>query len=451
MQNELRWGALIEIADVVMGQSPAGSACNQIGEGIPLLNGPTEFGGRYPSPTQYTTDPRKFAETGDLLFCVRGSTTGRMNWADQNYAIGRGLGAIRHKTDLSCQPFVRAVIEYSLPNLLAEATGSTFPNVSRDQILKLRTPIFSATDQKAIAHILGTLDDKIELNRQMNETLESMAQALFKSWYVDFDPVIDNALAAGNEIPEPLQQRAEMRKALGDQRKPLPPEIQSLFPDRFVFTEEMGWVPEEWCYKCADDVACVGIGKTPPRKESQWFSEEPNGNFTWVSIKDLGLKAAYINDSSEYLIPEAVERFNVRVVPTGSVLLSFKLTLGRVAIAKKQLTTNEAIAHFRDLKNGLNTEYMYLYLKLFDYNSLGSTSSIATAINSKIIKAMPVLCPKESVLDAFKELTIDWFNRLQLIQAEKDNLEHLRDTLLPKLLSGELRIPDAEKQVAEAL
>ena len=104
----------------------------------------------------------------------------------------------------------------------------------------------SLAEQNRIVNALSALDDKIELNRKMNETLEAMAQALFKSWFVDFDPVIDNALAAGNEIPEPLQERAAARQALGDQRKPLPPEIQSLFPSRFVFTDEMGWIPEGW-------------------------------------------------------------------------------------------------------------------------------------------------------------------------------------------------------------
>ena len=104
-------------------------------------------------------------------------------------------------------------------------------------------------EQKAIAHILGSLDDKIELNRQMNQTLEQMAQALFKSWFVDFDPVIDNALAAGNKIPESLQKRAEQRRMLsqskqGDKRKPLPEDIQSLFPAEFEFSEELDrWMP----------------------------------------------------------------------------------------------------------------------------------------------------------------------------------------------------------------
>ena len=101
-------------------------------------------------------------------------------------------------------------------------------------------------EQEGIVEVLGTLDDKIELNRQMNATLEAMAQALFKSWFVNFDPVIDNALAAGNPIPDALQKRAEVRRALGDRRKPLPADIEQHFPDRFVFSEEMGWIPEGW-------------------------------------------------------------------------------------------------------------------------------------------------------------------------------------------------------------
>ena len=110
------------------------------------------------------------------------------------------------------------------------------------------------SEQKAIAHILGTLDEKIELNRQMNETLEQMAQALFKSWFVDFDPVIDKALAAGNEIPEPLQKLAKLRQELPNDQKLMyaspelagHAELVEAFPDRFTFTEELGWIPEGW-------------------------------------------------------------------------------------------------------------------------------------------------------------------------------------------------------------
>ena len=121
-----------DIATVTMGQSPEGDDCNNAGIGKPLLNGPTEFGFYSPSPVQWTTNGKKHCVEGDLLFCVRGSTTGRMNWANQSYAIGRGLAAIHHKSDCTLNWFVKAMIDNSLQDILSAATGSTFPNVGKD-------------------------------------------------------------------------------------------------------------------------------------------------------------------------------------------------------------------------------------------------------------------------------------------------------------------------------
>lgn len=121
-----------EVATVIMGQSPEGDDCNNEEIGDPLLNGPTEFGFYSPTPVQWTTNGKKYCVDGDLLFCVRGSTTGRMNWANQSYAIGRGLAAIRHKKDAGLNWFIKAMIDNSLLEILAAATGSTFPNVGKD-------------------------------------------------------------------------------------------------------------------------------------------------------------------------------------------------------------------------------------------------------------------------------------------------------------------------------
>lgn len=121
-----------DIATVIMGQSPESEDCNNDGSGNPLLNGPTEFGFYSPTPVQWTTNSKKCCIDGDLLFCVRGSTTGRMNWANQTYAIGRGLAAIRHKTDRNLNWFIKAMIANNLQEILAAATGSTFPNIGKD-------------------------------------------------------------------------------------------------------------------------------------------------------------------------------------------------------------------------------------------------------------------------------------------------------------------------------
>ena len=194
-----------DVAHIVTGQSPPGGTVSR-DKGLPLLNGPTEFGPHHPTPAQFTTDARKKAKPGDVLFCVRGSTTGRMNWADREYAIGRGVAAIRHCQGHDLQPMLRGVIEHHLPDLLAQATGSTFPNVSGQQLAAIPYPDIGVDEQRAIAHVLGTLDDKIELNRRMNETLEAMARALFRSWFVDFEPVrakMEGRWRSGRVPPRP--------------------------------------------------------------------------------------------------------------------------------------------------------------------------------------------------------------------------------------------------------
>ncbi len=188
----------------------------------------------------------------------------------------------------------------------------------------------------------------------------------------------------------------------------------------------------------AEEYFDITIGKTPPRKEQEWFSKD-SSNVRWVSISDMGSCGTYICDSSEYLTRKAVNRFNIVVVPDNTVLLSFKLTIGRIAITDGETTTNEAIAHFKT-ENTIINPYLYCYLKDFNYSSLGSTSSIATAVNSKIIKAMPFVVPNTDELQLFNSVAIPTFEIIKANQAEIRNLLNMRDTLLPKLMSGELDV-----------
>lgn len=148
---------------------------------------------------------------------------------------------------------------------LSVGTATKFLTMKILSPLEINLPPFHI--QKKIAQSLSSLDNKIELNRQMNTTLEAMAQALFKSWFVDFDPVIDNALAAGNPIPEELADRAERRAKAAQQPSPehprtLPAAIRQQFPDRFVFTEPMGWVPDGWKLTQIKEIAKVIKGKS---------------------------------------------------------------------------------------------------------------------------------------------------------------------------------------------
>jgi type I restriction enzyme, S subunit len=245
----------------------------------------------------------------------------------------------------------------------------------------------------------------------MNQILEEMAQAIFKSWFIDFDGV----------------------------------------PEEDLVESELGLIPRGWEVKPAQKIAQINIGKTPPRKEPQWFSKDHN-DIRWVSIKDLANQSIYINKSSECLTPEAITKHRVKIIPNNTVILSFKLTVGRVSITVGEMCSNEAIAHFcLSESSEISTEFLYLYLKQFNYESLGSTSSIATAVNSKIIKSMPVLVPPSQIVNKFNSVVLSIFNISKSIQFQSQILSELRDTLLPKLISGELRIPEAEKMVEDVL
>jgi len=207
-----------------------------------------------------------------------------------------------------------------------------------------------------------------------------------------------------------------------------------------MIESELGMIPKGWEVKKSSDIANINIGKTPPRKEKECFTLDPD-DYKWISIKDLGNSGAYIFDSSEYLTKESIEKYNVKVVPDNTVVLSFKLTIGRVAITCGQMTTNEAIAHFNlSSKSKITAEYLYLYLKCFDYGKLGNTSSIASAVNSKIIKAMPMIVPDNKTIKTFSEVMESVFSKIKYTIKQSDKLIEIRDTLLPKLMSGEIRI-----------
>ena len=190
--------------------------------------------------------------------------------------------------------------------------------------------------------------------------------------------------------------------------------------------------------KKASDFFEITIGKTPPRAEQECFTVNPIG-YKWVSIADMGSSGTFILDTKEHLTNEAVDKYNVKVVPANTVLLSFKLTLGRVCITNSEMTTNEAIAHFR-LNSDTELEYLYCYLKKFKYENLGSTSSIATAVNSKMIKAMPFVMPSSNELEKFHKLAAPLIQQIRNLQLENEKLADLRDSLLPKLLSGEIEL-----------
>lgn len=270
---------------------------------------------------------------------------------------------------------------------IAEQSVSTYPSIKASDIENIEVELPPLVEQKRIASILNALSDKIRQNTEINKNLLRQAQAIYREMFVN---------------------------ATNDQR--------------------------QTCR--AEEYFDIAIGKTPPRKEHQWFTTDPS-DVTWVSISDMGSCGTYIRRSSEQLTQEAVDKFNIRVIPSNTVLLSFKLTVGRIAITYGEMTTNEAIAHFKTDKTFIN-EYLYCYLKDFNYQTMGSTSSIATAVNSKIIKAMPFVIPTDDEISRFHTVVGPMFEQILNNQLENDSLAEMRDALIPRLMTGELNVSNLD-------
>jgi len=348
---------------------------------------------------------RSQLKQNDILFSMAGAYLGKTGIVQKQHLpanTNQANGIIRVNESKANSKFVSFSLRNPILVNYVNASGgqSAQPNINLTDIGNLEFKFPPLKEQQSISQILSTIDDKIQNNLDINKTLEEMAMALYKHWFVDFGP----------------------------------------FQDGEFVESELGLIPEGWEVKKLKDICNITIGRTPPRKEPKWFSFSEG--VKWISIKDIGNSGIYISATSECLSEEAVKKFNVPIIQPNTVILSFKLTVGRVAISTERMISNEAIAHLNRKDEIIPVEFLYSYLKLFDYNTLGSTSSIATAVNSQTIKAMKIIVPKHDVLEDYRIKIFSLFQEIKNNQNENQTLTQLRNTLLPKLISGEIRLKE---------
>ena len=422
MGKERKKTYLREIANVVMGISPSSSSCNLNYEGFPLLNGPSEFGSHHPKAVQFTNNPKKFSKKGDLLFCVRGST-GRMNWSDQEYAIGRGLAAIQAKNGQLFSSFIKGCIEKELKNLLASSTGSVFSSVNRTQLEEIPVYLPSNEEITQIENVLGSLEKKIEINRKNYETLEEIAKALFKSWFIDFDPVKAKSVGHSSGLSE---------------------EISNLFPDSFE-DSELGQVPLGWeCGKLGNYISIKRGGSPRPIKDFIVENEIP-----WVKISDAtASKNRFIFSTKEFIKSEGLSK--TVYLKEGSLILSNSATPGIPKFLELDACIHDGWLHFPE-KEKFSDLYLYqLFLSIRSKLCLLGNGSVFTNLKTDILKNYNVIIPSKECLDLFDMQVDSLHQRCKSLTKSSNFLCKIRSILLPKLISGEMRIPDAEKIIEEA-
>ena len=331
------------------------------------------------------------------------------------------------------------------------AVGATRNALTKGMIepFSIRCPK-NVDDQKAIANVLGSLDKKIDLNRRINQTLEAMAQALFKSWFVDFDPV-KAKIAAKAEGSDPL--RAAMSAISGKpdaELDALPPAAfdqlaatAALFPDAME-ESELGEIPKGWAINQISQFGDVVCGKTPSKTNPEFFGE----GIPFIKIPDMH-NSVYVVSPSEQLSASGAASQAKKSIPSGSICVSCIATVGKVVITHELSQTNQQINSIVP-RHPHYTIYLYFQMraKEKEFHDLASGGSATLNMNTSTFSKVSVLMPNFEILTKFSVLVAPLFSEILLRQKESAILSETRDTLLPKLLSGEVSVTQATAEVA---
>ncbi|MBU2967332.1 restriction endonuclease subunit S [Amphritea sp. 2_MG-2023] len=392
-----------------------------------------------------------FLDEGDVIVSTVGSWP--PNWASVVGKVVRvpfdAKGSIQNQNTCSILPndgvldnqflYYRLKLEDFSWHTSNNAGGSA--NQARLPVKKLGEFSFCLPPfevQKYIGHSLEIFDNKIELNRQTNQTLEQMAQALFKSWFVDFDPVIDNALAAGNPIPEELQARAQRRQQqlAKPDHQPLPDDVRQLFPSEFEETEALGWVPKGWRCETTAFIADTNLNS---------WSKKNAPDF--VEYVDLGnAKNGRINEFQRYKYTEAPSRAK-RIMNANDTIVGLVRPGNRsfAYVHRCGLTGSTGFVVMSPKSENLRA-YLYFHLtrdEVIDEFARLADGAAYPAIKPEVVTNFCCLVPSSEILDSFQLITGSYLKKLGVNYSEGESLSKLRNTLLPKLISGELRLPES--------
>lgn len=391
---------LHQVATVNMGQSPKSIYYNNEGIGLPFMQGNRTFGIKYPLIDTWCTDPKKTADKGDVLMSVR-APVGDLNIAPVKISIGRGLSSLKMKNGNN--DFLYYLLLKEKDALINRETGSVFGSINKTIIESLEVTIPEIKEQKAIANILSSLDDKIELNNKINKNLEELAQTLYKHWFVDFE--------FPNENGEPY-------KSSGGK----------------MVESELGLIPKNWEFKSLDKHLNFERGIEPGSKN---YIETPtDGAIPFYRVGDM-----LNQDQVNYVYEEHLKDKRVK---KGEVLVSFDGALGRIAM-NLEGSYSTGMRKVYSKKDLLSNEFIYVLFKSQDIQNTIKTYATGTTIlhASSAIKHLVMPCNKEIV---FKFTTIIEPMIRQILNNlnENEKLAEMRDLLLPKLMNGEIRVPIKE-------
>ena len=409
---------LVDVASIVMGQSPPGSTYNEDGIGLPFFQGVRDFNYRHPTPRVYCSEPSRIAQPGDILLSVR-APIGRVNIADRECATGRGVAIVKPHAESDAR-----YLEFALRHLeqswdAIEGSGSVFGNATKRDLESLLLPWpESDSERERIAGVLGCLDDKIELNRRMAETLEQMARTLFRSWFVDFEPV---------------RAKQEGRWRPGQSLPGLPAHLYEAFPDHLE-PSELGPIPAGWQVAALGDVVELAGGGTPSTKRTEFWD---GGEHCWATPRDLAaLTSPVLLDTERKITDAGLAQISSGLLSEGTLLMSSRAPIGYLAIACVPVAINQGFIAIT-VKAGMSNLFMLNWCQMFRERIMTyANGSTFLEISKANFRQVPIVVPDAAAVEAFDAVTRPSHILTGSNEQATVHLGYLRDTLLDTMMSA---------------
>ena len=376
--------------------------------GIPLVTAKIVKNGTINGYTEYIAEEdyekwmvRGFPKVGDVILTTEAPLGEVALLKEEKVALAQRIVCLRGKDNVLDNTYLKYYLQSGKgqKSLSARESGTTVTGIKQAELRRVDIEYPTYDDQRRIASILSSLDLKIELNNKINADLEEMAQTIFKNWFVDFEP----------------------------------------FKDGKFVDSELGMIPEGWKVGRLDEIADVVGGSTPSKAKPEYYTQK---GIAWLTPKDLSNHPAVYTSRGEIdITEEGYNSTSTKLMPKGTILFTSRAPIGYISIAQNDICTNQGFKSLVPKKAG--TCFLYCFLKYvtpeIENKSTGSTFKEASG---SLMKSLQVIMPEQKVFEDFETIVSPLFARIESLEKENSRLSLLRDTLLPRLMSGEIEVPE---------
>lgn len=429
-----------------------GKTPKKVDKGIPLITAKVVKSGRILPMDEFIADEdyeswmvRGIPQVSDIVVTTEAPLGEVAQIKNANVALAQRIVTLRGKVDFLENDFLLFLMQsdFVQNQLEARATGSTVKGIKQSELRKIILPIPPIAEQKYIGKILSDLDDKIHLNNQINQTLESIAQAIFKSWFIDFEPVRAKITAKQTgQDPE----RAAMCAISGKTQAELEQmakedfaELQAtaaLFPDELV-ESELGEVPRGWVkYSLSKMINLIG-GGTPKRSEPDYW----NGNIYWFSVKDVPKESdTFVIRTEERITELGLNKSSTKLLPVGTTIITARGTVGKIALVGHEMAMNQSCYGVQGINGVKQFMTYYLIKNAVEVLKKNTHGAVFDTITQATFETVVSIKPDIQILNLFECKVEKIMDQIKNNLYQNHSLIEIRDTLLPKLLSGELDV-----------